>query len=183
MIRDNLDIGRPDQVNLIFDRQLRHGGQRPTPSRLRTRIITEGVTLGLHVDYTHATIKQYHKEGKALRTETTINDTRSYSAGEVVRVTQHLARPGLDPFAANDVMLQRIGQAIENGQPLSAGQANFMRHEWTEADPLDQGMPYEQAHDQALTVHPPGRNYDPDVIDQFPEFGPWWRNMNGLGPR
>ncbi|WP_322763074.1 hypothetical protein [Frankia sp. Cr2] len=98
-------------------------------------------------------------------------------------MTQDLTRPGLDPFAANDVMLQRIGQAIENGQPLSEGQATFMRHELTEADLMDQGMPYEQAHDRALTMHPPGRNYDPDVIDQFPEFGPWWRNMNGLGPR
>jgi hypothetical protein len=27
------------------------------------------------VDYKHCRIKQYHKEGKALRTETTINDT------------------------------------------------------------------------------------------------------------
>jgi len=27
------------------------------------------------VDYKHTTVKQYHKEGQALRTETTINDT------------------------------------------------------------------------------------------------------------
>jgi hypothetical protein len=32
----------------------------------------------LHVDYKHSKIKQYHKEGKALRTETTINDTRDF---------------------------------------------------------------------------------------------------------
>ncbi len=76
-----------------------------------------------------------------------------------------------------------IGHGIESGQPLSEGQATFMRHELTEADLMDQGMPYEQAHDRTLTMHPPGRNYDLDVIDQFPEFGPWWRNMNGLGPR
>lgn len=31
-------------------------------------------TSSLHVDYKHATIKQYHKENRALRTETTIND-------------------------------------------------------------------------------------------------------------
>ena len=29
-------------------------------------MITEGVTPSLHIDYKHATIKQYHKEGRAL---------------------------------------------------------------------------------------------------------------------
>jgi hypothetical protein len=75
VIRDNLDIGRPDQVSLIFDRLLRRRGPRATSGRFRTRMITAGVTPSLHVDYKHTTIKQYHKEGKALRTETTINDT------------------------------------------------------------------------------------------------------------
>jgi hypothetical protein len=32
------------------------------------------VTPSLHVDYKHTTIKQYHKERRALRTETTINN-------------------------------------------------------------------------------------------------------------
>jgi hypothetical protein len=36
----------------------------------------------LHVDYKHSKIKQYHKEGKALRTETTINDTRDFGIGK-----------------------------------------------------------------------------------------------------
>jgi len=74
VIRDNLDAGRPDQVSLIFDRALRRTGPRPTPGRFRTRVITEGVTPSLHIDYKHTTIKQYHKEGRALRTETTINN-------------------------------------------------------------------------------------------------------------
>ncbi|MGO9071835.1 hypothetical protein [Mycobacterium sp.] len=78
VIRDNLDIGRPDQVTLIFGRRLMRRGPRATPGPFRTRIITEGVTPSLHVDYKHARIKQYHKEGKALRTETTINDTTDF---------------------------------------------------------------------------------------------------------
>jgi len=79
VIRDNLDIGRPDQVSLIFDRRLMKTGPRQTPGRFRTRVITEGVTPSLHVDYKHTTIKQYHKcEGRALRTETTINDSRDF---------------------------------------------------------------------------------------------------------
>jgi len=74
VIRDNLDAGRPDQISLIFDRELRRTGPRPTPGRFRTRVITEGVTPSLHIDYKHTTLKQYHKEGRALRTETTINN-------------------------------------------------------------------------------------------------------------
>jgi hypothetical protein len=68
VIRDNLDIGRPDQVSLVFDRRLIRRGPRSTPGRFRTRVITEGVTPSLHVDYKHTMIKQYHKEGRALRT-------------------------------------------------------------------------------------------------------------------
>ena len=82
VIRDNLDIGRPDQVSLIFDRRLMRHGPRATPGRFRTRVITAGVTPSLHVDYKHTTIKQYHKEGKALRTETTINNTRDFGIGK-----------------------------------------------------------------------------------------------------
>jgi len=82
VIRDNLDIGRPDQVGLVFDRHLVRKGPRPTPGRFRTRVITTGVTPSLHVDYKHTTIKQYHKEGRALRTETTINDTRDFGIGK-----------------------------------------------------------------------------------------------------
>jgi len=82
VIRDNLDTGRPDQVSLIFNRRLKRTGPRATPGRFRTRVITDGVTPSLHVDYKHASIKQYHKEGRALRTETTINDTRDFQIGK-----------------------------------------------------------------------------------------------------
>jgi hypothetical protein len=78
VLHDNLDIGRPDQVSLIFNRRIRRTGRRPTPSRFRTRVITDGVVPSLHIDYKNAKIKQYHKEGRALRTETTINDTGDF---------------------------------------------------------------------------------------------------------
>jgi hypothetical protein len=82
VIRDNLDIGRPDQVALIFDRRLMRRGPRRTLGLFRTRVITEGVTPSLYVDYKHTRIKQYHKQGRALRTETTINDTTDFSIGK-----------------------------------------------------------------------------------------------------
>ena len=42
LIRDNLDLGRPDRVGLIFGRRIQRGRKHPTPGRFRTRIITEG---------------------------------------------------------------------------------------------------------------------------------------------
>ncbi len=77
VIHDNLGIGRPDQVGLIFGRRVARRGKHPTPGRFRTRVITEGVTPSLHAGYKNSKIKQYHKLGKAIRTETTINLNRS----------------------------------------------------------------------------------------------------------
>jgi hypothetical protein len=99
VIRDNLDLGRPDQVSLIFQRRVR----RDTPSRFRTRVITEGVTPSLHVDYKHSRIKQYHKEGRALRTETTINDTRDFGVGRRLHNLPALREIG---FNANRRLLE-----------------------------------------------------------------------------
>ena len=99
VIRENLDIGRPGQVQLLFDRRV----SRRTPGRFRTRVITEGVTPSLHVDYKRSRIKQYHKEGQALRTETTINDTRDFGIGRLLHNLSELRRIG---FAANRRLLE-----------------------------------------------------------------------------
>ena len=79
VIPDNLDLGRADHVGLIFNRRIHKGRKLHTPGRFRTRIITTGLTPSLHVDYKHTTIKQYHKEGRALRTETTINNPGDFN--------------------------------------------------------------------------------------------------------
>jgi hypothetical protein len=111
VIRDNLDLGRPDQVSLIFAKRL----NRRTPSRFRTRIITEGVTPSLHVDYKHSRIKQYHKQGRALRTETTINDSRDFAVGRRLHNLPALREIG---FNANRRLLdvQRTSADCHIGQ-------------------------------------------------------------------
>ncbi len=43
-----------------------------------TRVVTQGVIPSLHVGYKSSKIKQYFKEGRALRTETTINNTHDF---------------------------------------------------------------------------------------------------------
>ena len=53
VMRENLDLGRPDHVQLIFDRRV----TRRTPSRYRTRVITDGVIPSLHVDHKHSRIR------------------------------------------------------------------------------------------------------------------------------
>jgi hypothetical protein len=98
VIRDNLNLGRPDRVGLVFDRRV----TRRTPGRFRTRVITDGVVPSLHVDYKHAKIKQYHKLGRALRTETTINDTRDFGIGKRLHNLPALRQVG---FQANRRLL------------------------------------------------------------------------------
>jgi hypothetical protein len=102
VIRDNLDVGRADKVGLIFDRRIRRRGPHPTPGRFQTRVITAGVTPTLHLDYQHTTIKQYHKEGRALRTETTINETRDFGIGKGLGNLPALRQIG---FSANRRLL------------------------------------------------------------------------------
>jgi len=98
VIRENLDLGRPDQLQLMFNRRV----TRRTPGRFRTRVLTEGVVPSLHVEYQKSKVKQYHKEGQALRTETTINDTYDFAIGRALHNLPALREIG---FAANRRLL------------------------------------------------------------------------------
>jgi hypothetical protein len=117
LIRENLELGRPDKVSLIFDRRVRLRGKRATPSRWRTRVLTPEVTPSIHVDYKHSKIKQYHKLNKAIRTETTINDTRDFGIGKRLGNLPELRQVG---FQANRRLLatQRLGH-----DPITAARA------------------------------------------------------------
>jgi hypothetical protein len=54
------------------------------------------------VDHKHNKIKQSHKEGRALRTETTINDSRDFNIGKRLCNLPELAQVG---FSANRRLL------------------------------------------------------------------------------
>jgi hypothetical protein len=132
VIRENLDLGRPDQVQLIFARRVIH----TTTGRLRTRVLTQGVTPSSHVDYKHTRIKQYHKEGRALRTETTISNTYDFNIGRRLINLPALRQIG---FAANrrllnlqrlshDCMLaEAIFQAIDRSVSCNGQRASGLR--------------------------------------------------------
>jgi hypothetical protein len=80
VIRDHLDIGRPDQIALIFGRSV----TRRTPGAFRTRVLTRGVDPALHCYYKSSRLKQNFKEGMALRTELVICNTNDFDIGRRV---------------------------------------------------------------------------------------------------
>jgi hypothetical protein len=55
LIRDHLDVGRPESVSLIFDRRI----NRRTPGTWRTKVITTGVDPQISCYYRSSRIKQY----------------------------------------------------------------------------------------------------------------------------
>ena len=61
VIRENIDLGRPETVQLIFARKMRRS--TVAGGRCRTRIVTQGVIPSLHVYYKNTHLKQYHKTG------------------------------------------------------------------------------------------------------------------------
>ncbi len=130
IIRENLDLGRPDQVQLIFERRV----SKRTPGRFRTRVLTAGVVPSLHVDYKNTKIKQYHKEGRALRTETTINNTYDFKINRGLNNLAALRQIGFtanrrlldvqrlshDCLIGEDVFRQVNEPAVVDGQRASA---------------------------------------------------------------
>ena len=70
LVADNLDLGRPEQVELIFGRAIRS----TTTGVFATRVVTRGVDVTINAGYKHSRVKEYFKEGRALRIETVIND-------------------------------------------------------------------------------------------------------------
>ncbi len=76
VVRDNLGIGRPHEVELIFTGK--RGGvgrphKQPSEHRFKTRVVTRGVEVCINAFWKHSRIKQYLKDGRALRIETVVN--------------------------------------------------------------------------------------------------------------
>ena len=86
VIRENIDLGRPDRVQLLFDRKI----IKSTPGKFRTRIITNGVLPSLHIDYKSVDLKQYFKENRAARTECTINNPKDFGINKRLKNLPYL---------------------------------------------------------------------------------------------
>ena len=119
VLRDNLADGLT-KISLVFGLWIITKGRRATPGKFRTRVITDGVTPSLHVDYKNAKIKQYHKLGKAIRTETTINDTNDFGLSKRLTNLPALRQTG---FTANRRLLgvQRVSHDPIRGAKAFTG--------------------------------------------------------------
>lgn len=133
VIRENLDLGRPHRVGLLFPLRLTRATPPPAFG-YRTRVITDGVAPSLHVEYKHSHVKPYFKEERALRTETTINNPNDFYVNkgldnlpylrdlghqanrkllEVERVTHHCV-------LTQDALDRLQHPTVETGQRVSA---------------------------------------------------------------
>lgn len=68
-VADNIDVGRPDEIKVIFDRQIRSN----TKGEFATKVVTRGTDVTINAFYKHSRIKEYLKQGRALRIETVVN--------------------------------------------------------------------------------------------------------------
>ncbi|MGH9224415.1 MAG: hypothetical protein ACRD2W_11690 [Acidimicrobiales bacterium] len=106
LVADNLDIGRPDEVKLIFGRQI----DKDTKGEFATRVVTRGTEVTVNVSYRSSRIKQYLKEGWALRIETVVNEPNDLGCQRRLRNLDDLQ--GRARLANRRLLeVQRVGQS------------------------------------------------------------------------
>jgi hypothetical protein len=117
LVADNLDIGRPEQVELIFSRHPVRRGRPPSVQKVfKTKVVTRGVDVTINAFYKHSRIKQYLKDGRALRIETVVNDP--YDLG-CQRRLHNLGELQAKARGANARLLdtERVGQGCVLASP------------------------------------------------------------------
>ena len=114
LVQDNVDIGRPHEVHAVFGRSPRG---RTTPQPLATRIFDTGTDVKMDFRYKHSRVKQYLKEGRALRIETEINKPQDI---EVLARLEHLPELVSKARQVNDRLrnIERAGQGCAIGSAL-----------------------------------------------------------------
>ena len=114
LVADNIDIGRPAEVHAVFGRDRRG---RTTAKQFRTRVFTPGTEVKMDFTYKNSRVKQYLKEGRALRIETVIN--KPSDIGCLARL-EHLPELIGKARAVNHrlLMIERAGQGCAIGDNL-----------------------------------------------------------------
>jgi hypothetical protein len=113
---DNLDIGRPEQMQVIFGRRVR----TPPPQGYRTRLLRCGDEVALNAYFGHSRVKSYLKRGWAFRIETVVNDTGDLG---VPRRLRHLP----EIFAKARDVNRRMVDAFRVGQGCVLASPAFER--------------------------------------------------------
>ena len=113
LVADNVGIGRPEQVSVVFDRRVRAN----TFGIFRTRLFGRGTEVSMDFRYQHSRVKQYLKEGRALRIETVINKPRDIGVNSrLCHLPELVARArGVNRRL---LMIERAGQGCAIGSAL-----------------------------------------------------------------
>jgi hypothetical protein len=114
LVADNIGIGRPDEVHVVFGRSRRG---RTTAQQFRTRVFGPGTEVKMDFAYKHSRVKQYLKEGRAFRIETVIN--KPSDIGVLARL-EHLPELISKARQVNHRLLsvERAGQSCAIGDDL-----------------------------------------------------------------
>ena len=121
IVRDNLGLGRPQEVELIFSgRPVRLGRPRKHKETFKTKVVTRGVDVRVNLFYKNSRIKQYLKDGRALRIETVVNRPDDFG---VKRRLENLPALQAKARAAN----RRILEVESAGQGCAIGPTLFER--------------------------------------------------------
>jgi hypothetical protein len=109
---DNLDIGRPEHMQIIFGRRVR----TPPPDGYRTRLLRSGDQVTLNAYFGHSRVKSYLKCGRAFRIETVVNDSGDLG---VARRIEHLPEIFTKARDVNRRMVDafRVGQGCVLASP------------------------------------------------------------------
>ncbi len=113
LIADNVGIGRPHEVSMVFARQVRSTTKEPFVGR----IFSYGTEVRLDFRYKHSRVKQYLKEGRALRIETVINKPWDLT---ILSRIEHLPELVEKARQVNHrlLMIERAGQGCAIGSAL-----------------------------------------------------------------
>jgi hypothetical protein len=113
LVADNLDLGRPENVEVIFGRQR----GRKAGGVFKTAIDRHARSVTMNVFYKHSRVKQYLKDGRAMRVETVIND--AYDIG-CQRLLPNLDQLQARSRAINQRLLdtERVGQGTVLASPV-----------------------------------------------------------------
>jgi hypothetical protein len=144
LVTDNLTVGRADQLEIIFGRRINGGRKRPTVTDTKTKVVHDGDMVTLNAYYKHSRVKQYFKDGRALRIETVVNSPTDFA---VKRRLEHLPELAAKARAVNDRLLdtETAGQDCVLAAPAFERIASPTQGEAGRAPALRFGDPRVQA--------------------------------------
>jgi hypothetical protein len=121
LVADNLDIGRPDSVELTFTGKRPGGRGRPIKhdQPCETSVIIRDTQVSVNAYFKHSRIKQYLKDGRALRIETVINSPTDLGCQRRLPDTTNCRPKPVPPTPDGSILNGSRRVVSSRAQPLS----------------------------------------------------------------